>query len=52
MLLAKPYPALTQFPIQHMVLRDRTVVVSGYVAMIPWVALVWLAHQECVSIHS
>jgi hypothetical protein len=50
MLLAKPYPAVTHIPVRHMVLRTRSVIVSGYIAMMPWVALVWLAHRECATI--
>ena len=47
---AKPYPAVTQLPVQHMVLRSRGVVAAGYVTMIPWIALVWLAHGECAAL--
>lgn len=34
-------------PVRLLALRARTVLVTGMVAMVPWLALVWLAHAEC-----
>jgi hypothetical protein len=44
---SKPLPAVASLPVQYIIWRARGVTVSGYLAVIPWLALVWLAHAEC-----
>lgn len=47
---SEPSPAVASLPVEHMVLRTRSVVVAGFVSVIPWLTLVWLAHRECAEL--
>ncbi|TDO46830.1 hypothetical protein EV643_110213 [Kribbella sp. VKM Ac-2527] len=38
-------------PVKSLVLRLRAVLLTGMVASVPWLALVWLAHEACHSLH-
>jgi hypothetical protein len=40
-------PAVASMPVSHILLRTRGVVLVGFAATIPWLALVWLAHAIC-----
>lgn len=47
MLGAEPWPAVADLPLQRPTWRTRGIIVAGYAAVVPWLALVWLAHAEC-----
>ncbi len=49
---SKPAPAVASLPVQHIIWRTRGVVLAGYVAVIPWLALVWLAHAACAQLEA
>jgi len=49
-LTTEPWPAAADLPVQHPTWRTRGVLLSGYLAAIPWLTLVWLAHAECARL--
>jgi hypothetical protein len=38
-------------PVKSLVIRLRAVLLTGMVASVPWLALVWLAHEACHALH-
>lgn len=49
-LAGEPWPAAADLPVQHPTWRTRGVLITGYLAAIPWLTLVWLAHAECARL--
>jgi hypothetical protein len=51
-LASEPWPAAAALPVQHITWRTRGVLIAGYLAAIPWLTLVWLAHAECARLNA
>jgi hypothetical protein len=47
-----PSRPVASLPVEHIIWRTRGVLVTGFLAMVPWLALVWLAHAECFQVKS
>lgn len=45
-------PEVASLPVTHILLRTRGVVLIGFAATVPWLALVWLAHASCFELRS